>query len=195
MAARGGEQRFLRALSGYRKVNLDTNPIVYYFGGGEPYGRLMKALFGLVDRGSLQVVISRIVQMELLVKPIRDGDLDAVGEVIHFTESTPNVRVEDVSQLIVVQAAFVRADSLDVRDKGRDKNRAADDCKCEDKGLVVPDCLVVATGIVEGCDATITNDRRWRQTLKRLALRPPMAHGPVYLNLPPTLYLHEYVDS
>jgi predicted nucleic acid-binding protein len=130
LAARGGEQRFLRALSGYRKVNLDTNPIVYYFGGGEPYGRLMKALFGLVDRGSLQVVISRIVQMELLVKPIRDRDLDAVGEVIHFTESTPNVRVEDVSQLIVVQAAFVRADSLDVRDKGRDKNRAADGCKC-----------------------------------------------------------------
>ena len=195
MAARGGEHRFLEALSGCRKVNLDTNPVVYYFGGGEPYGTLMGALFRLVDEGSLEVVMSRIVQMELLVKPIRERNLDAVGEVIHFTERTPNVRMVDLFHHVVVQAAFVRADSLDIRDEGRDEDKAADGRKCREAGLAVPDCLVVATGIVTQCDATITNDRRWRRTLERLALRPPMARGPQFLNLPPTLYLHEYVDD
>lgn len=194
MAAQGRQRRFLEALSGCRRVNLDTNPVVYYFGGGEPYGRLMRALFGLVRKGSLEVVISRIVQMELLVKPIRDKDLDAAGEVIHFMRTTPNLEVADVSLPIVIEAAFVRADSLDVRDEGRNE-AAADDRKGEEGGLVVPDCLVIATGMVTQCDATITNDRRWRRTLEKLALHPPMAHGPEFLNLPPTLYLHEYVDN
>jgi predicted nucleic acid-binding protein len=155
----------------------------------------MGALFRLVDEGSLEVVMSRIVQMELLVKPIRERNLDAVGEVIHFTERTPNVRMVDLFHHVVVQAAFVRADSLDIRDEGRDEDKAADGRKCREAGLAVPDCLVVATGIVTQCDATITNDRRWRRTLERLALRPPMARGPQFLNLPPTLYLHEYVDD
>lgn len=194
MAAQGRQRQFLDALSACRRVNLDTNPVVYYFGGGEPYGTLMRALFELVDKGSLEVVISRIVQMELLVKPIREGNLDAVGEVIHFMERTPNVRVVDVFHHVVVQAAFVRADSLDIRDEGRNRE-TADDRESNQGGLVVPDCLVVATGIVTQCDATITNDRRWRRTLERLALRPPMARGPELLNLPPTLYLHEYVDN
>jgi predicted nucleic acid-binding protein len=172
LAERGGEQRFLRALSGCRRVNLDTNAVIYYFGGGEPYGRLMKTLFGLVDEGSLEVVISGIVQMELLVKPIREGNLDAVDEVIQFTERTPNVLVADVSRPVVMQAAFVRAD-----------------------GLQVADSLVLSTGIVTGCDATITNDRRWQRPLTRLARRSPMAHGDKYLHVPRMLYLDEFVDS
>jgi predicted nucleic acid-binding protein len=172
LAARGGEQRLLRALSGCARVNLDTNAVIYYFGGGEPYGRLMKALFGLVDRGSLEVVISGIVQMELLVKPIREGNLDAVGEVIHFTERTPNIRVVDVSRPVVMQAAFVRAD-----------------------GLEVADSLVLSTGIVAECDATVTNDKRWRLPLARLARRPPMARGDGELRLPRLLCLDEFVDS
>lgn len=194
MAAQGRQQQFLEALSGCRRVNLDTSPFVYYFGGGEPYGALMRVLFGLVDRGSLEVVVSRIVQMELLVKPIREGNLDALDEVINFTERTPNVRVVDVFHQVVVQAAFVRANSLDVRDEGRNEE-TSNDGGYKERGLVVPDCLVVATGIVTQCDATITNDRRWRRTLERLALRPPMARGPELLNLPPTLYLYEYADN
>jgi len=193
LAAQGKQRQFIEALSGFRRVNLDTNPIVYYFGGGEPYGTLMRALFRLVDKGPLEVVMSRIVQMELLVKPIREGNLDAVGEVIHFTERTPNVRVVDLSSPVVFQAASVRAYSLDIRDEGR--NREAADDREEERGLVVPDCLVVATGVVTQCDATITNDRRWRRTLERLSVRPPMARGPEFLNLPPTLYLHEYTDN
>ena len=172
MAARGRERRFLEALSGCRKVNLDTNAVIYYFGGGEPYGRLMKALFGLVGRGSLEVVISGIVQMELLVKPIREGNLDAVDEVVHFTERTPNVQVVDVSRPVVMQAAFVRAD-----------------------GLEVADSLVLSTGIVTECDATITNDKRWRLALARLARRPPIARGDVLLKLPRLLSLDEFVDN
>jgi predicted nucleic acid-binding protein len=164
LAAQGGQQRFLRALSGCRRVNLDTNAVIYYFGGKEPYGRLMKALFGLVDRGSLEAVMSAIVQMELLVKPIREKNLDAVGEVIQFTESTPNVRVVDVSRLVVMEAAVVRAD-----------------------GLEVADSLVLATGMMDGCDATVTNDKRWQRALVRLAQRPG--------KLPRLLCLDEFVDS
>jgi predicted nucleic acid-binding protein len=172
LAERGGEQQFLSALSGCHTVNLDTNAVIYYFGGRAPYGGLMKALFGLADRGSLEIVISAIVQMELLVKPIAEGNLDAVGEVIHFTERTPNVRVVDVSRPIVGQAAFIRAD-----------------------GLSVADSLVLATGIVEECDATVTNDRRWKRPLARFARRSPMARGQKKLELPRHLCLDDFVKS
>ena len=172
MATPGGQQRFLGELSRCRRVNLDTNILIYYLGGESRYAGLVKGLFRLVDEGSLEIVISAIVQMELLVAPIRKGDFNAMERVVDLTERQPNLEVAQVSRVIVGGAAWLRAD-----------------------GLEVPDALIVATGIVTQCDAALTNDGRWRSSLAKFAQRPPMAHGDVFLTLPRMLYLDEFVGS
>lgn len=172
MEESSGIRRFVEALSTCHRVSLDTNAVIYYLSSTGPYGVLMGHLFRLVEQGSLDVVLSSIVQMELLIAPIKRGDSDAFAEVIDFTEKTPNLRTIDSSRSIVLQAAFARAD-----------------------GLEVPDSLIVATGIVAQCDAIVTNDGRWRGALRRMTQRQPMVQGDAPLTLPPILYLDNFVDS
>ena len=166
-------------------MNLDTNILIYHLEDERRYASLVKPLFERAVEGSLEIVISAIAFMEALVGPIRSGNTDLLERLINMADAHPNVWVEEVSRPIVVQAAFIRADSLDVR--GKDQG---------EKALAVADCLVLATGIVTGCEATITNDkRRWRRTLERLARRPPVARGDVFLRPPRMLYLDEFVDN
>lgn len=163
----------MKALSECRRVNLDTNVLVYYLEDQAPYAELMEALFRLVSEAQLEAVISSIAQMELLVKPIRDGDLKATGEIIELTERTPNLRVVDVSRPVALYAAVVRAQGLDV-----------------------PDALIVATGAFAECDATITNDGRWRRAVEAVGVRgPAVIRGETRLNMPEIIYLHDYADG
>lgn len=172
MATPSGQHRFLEKLSPCRRVNLDTNVLIYYLEDEPSRSELVAGLFRMVFGGSLRAVISAIVQMELLVKTIQTNDLERAQRVIELTELKPQVEIFDVTRPVVMQAAFARAE-----------------------GLEVPDAIVLATGIVGECDATITNDRHWRRPLTRLAQRPPMAHGDKYLRLPRMIYLDEFVDS
>jgi len=139
-----------------------------------PYADLMEAVFRRVSDGELEAVLSSITQMELLVKPIKDHNLDLVDKVNGLIEQTENLTVIDVSRPVVLQAAVIRA-----------------------AGLTVPDSLIMATGVVTECDATITNDGRWRRIVDSLRSRPPMLRGyeRVPLHMPKIIYLSDYVDG
>ena len=172
MARPRGETRFIANLSVCRRVNLDTNALVYYLEDRRPYADLMEAVFRRVSSGELEAVVSSIAQMELLVKPVRERDLRAMDEVLEFTERTANLSVVDVSRPVAMQAAVIRAEGLDV-----------------------PDSLIVATGAVAECDATITNDGAWRRVVEALRRRPPMMRGDAVLGIPKVIYLSDYVES
>lgn len=172
MARPRRENRFLETLSGCRRVNLDTNTLVYYLEDRGPQADLMEAVFRRVSSGELEAVVSSIAQMELLVKPIREHNLGAIGEVVEFTERTANLSVVDVSRVVALQAAVIRAEGLDV-----------------------PDSLIVATGAVSECDATITNDGGWRRVVEALGRRPPTMRGVVPLTMPKIIYLNDYVEG
>jgi predicted nucleic acid-binding protein len=167
-----GEARFIANLSTCRRVNLDTSALIYYLEDRRPYADLMEAVFRRVSSGELEAVVSSIAQMELLVRPIRERDLEVVGEVIEFTEQTANLTVVDVSRAVAMQAAVIRAE-----------------------GLGVPDSLIVATGAVAECDATITNDGGWRRVVEALRRRPPLMRGEVRLSMPKVVLLNDYVDG
>lgn len=167
-----GEARFIEALSTCRRVNIDTNTIIYYFAGGSPQGLLAKALFGMVIRKELEAVISAIVQMELLIRPVREGDTEAASEILAFTEQTPNLKVVDASRPVVIHAATLRAE-----------------------GLSIPDSLIISTGMVEECDAVVTNDGGWRQAIAKISPRSSIVPRPALsLPMPKVLYLNDFVD-
>lgn len=172
MAKPRGEARFLDALAGCRRVNLDTNVVIYYLEDRRPYADLMETVFELIDTGALEAVLSSIVQMELLVKPIRENDLDAVDEIMEFVEQTANLSVFEVSRVVALQAAVIRAE-----------------------GLPVPDALIVATGAAAECDATITNDHDWQRTLDALRRQPALIRGDAPRAMPRIIYLKDYVST
>jgi predicted nucleic acid-binding protein len=167
-----GEARFIDALSACRRVNLDTNALIYYLEDRRPYADLMEAVFELIDRGELEAVVSSIAQMELLVKPIRENDLEAVDEIMEFTEQTANLRMFEVSRAVALQAALIRAE-----------------------GLPVPDALIIATGAAAECDATITNDGDWRRAVEVLAQRPAPIRGDAPPPMPRIIYLKDYIAT
>jgi len=72
----GGQSRFLNMLSKYRRVNLDTNVLIYPLENEPRYASLVAPLFERAVEGSLEIVVSAIAFMEALVGPIRSGNLD-----------------------------------------------------------------------------------------------------------------------
>jgi len=169
LATPGGQQRFLTELARCRRVNLDTNILVYYLEDEPRRSELVTGLFRLVFGGSLEAVISVVVQMELLVKAIKTGDPDRAERVMELTDL---LRVVGVSPLLAMEAAVVRA-----------------------AGLQVADALVLATGIVAECDATLTNDRRWERALPALDRWPSITGSHVDFSSHLLLYLDDFLKS
>ena len=81
-------------------------------------------------------LISTIVEMELLVKPLRDRNFSTVNRIEVFLRGTPNLIVRSLDRVVARRAADVRART----------------------GLAQFDAVIAATAMEERCDAIIGND-------------------------------------
>ena len=79
---------------------------------------------------------SAIVELEVLVKSIRERDNDPHDSVETFLQQRPNLTVRSVDRIIARRAADIRAHTR----------------------LLPMDAIIVATAIEERCDAIIGND-------------------------------------
>ena len=129
--------RWLTAISGCRRVALDTNAVIYTLQGVYPYSELLRHLFELLDRGLMTALVSTIVEAEVLVKPLRERDAHALEMTQLFFLRAPNLSVRIVDRTVSAAAASIRANT----------------------GLRLPDALIAATAAVDRCDAIIGNDR------------------------------------
>ena len=128
--------RWLVDLRAHRRVALDTNVVIYALEGVEPYGVLAQHLFRMMERGFTLATVSTVVEAETLVKPLRDRNRLALERIELFFRNSPNLRFRSLDRTIARRAARVRATSR----------------------LALPDAIVVATALEEGCDALIGND-------------------------------------
>ena len=165
MGTRDGQGEFLAVLASCRKVNLDTNAFVYHLRQEPRYGPLMEVLFRMAAERRLEIVASAVVQLELLVQPMRRRLLEEAETVLELTEQHPNIRIVDVSRPVTLAAAAIR---------GRTR-------------LKVPDAIVLATGAVERCGLTIGNDVDCQQASLALSNLEIMAQEalplPLYVRL------------
>ncbi len=97
-----------------------------------PYAALIAEAIGQVERGLSVGVVSAVVEMELLVKPLRDADTLFVEKLGVFFRKVPNTQVRPVARV----GAEVRASA----------------------GMRTPGAIIAATALVERCDAIIGND-------------------------------------
>ena len=123
-------------LSSLRRIAFDSNALIYFLEDREPYSTYVAQAVALMDRGHALGFVSTIVEMEILVKPIRERDASAHDRAEIFLRERPNLNVRAVDRLIARRAADIRARTR----------------------LAPLDAIIVATGLEERCDAIVGND-------------------------------------
>lgn len=125
-------------LASIRRVGFDTNALIYFIRSVAPYASLIADAVAMIVQGGALGVLSTVVEVELLVRPLRDRDGDSLDKVEFLLQRTPNFLIRPVDRAVARRAADVRART----------------------GLSVPDAIIVATALEERCDAIIGNDAR-----------------------------------
>lgn len=104
----------------------------------QPYLRVLLPLLDRVRDDEAIMVLSAITEAELLVKPERDGNREAV-EMIEDFLSEDGIYVVEMSRSIARRAARLRP-----------VNR-----------ISIADAVIMATAIETGCDLLLGNDTAW----------------------------------
>ena len=123
-------------ISSLRRVAFDTNALIYFLEAIEPYEPYIARAVANLEAGQTLGFVSSVVEMELLVKPIREGNAGARDKAEIFFRGTHNLAIRAVDRVIARRAAEVRARTR----------------------LEPLDSIIVATALEERCDAIIGND-------------------------------------
>jgi len=121
-------------------LGIDTMVFIYHFEENPAYGPLTRALFQLIEDGDIKGVTSTLSVMEILVKPKRLGDLAAIEDYKYALTNFPNLRLRCLDLEVAEKVAEMRAR----------------------RNLRPPDAIQLATCMVEGASAFITNDAQLR---------------------------------
>jgi predicted nucleic acid-binding protein len=124
------------AFKSVQLVGVDTAPFIYYVEQHPTYFTLTKAIFERVSKDLLLVSASALALTEVLMKPIQATNTHLHQEYRDLLLNTKNVSTIAIDINIAVRAAELRATY----------------------NLKTPDALHVASAIVAGCDAFLTND-------------------------------------
>lgn len=123
------------------RVLLDASACIYYLDRPSDDARrqLVAPVVRAAEAGKIDLVISAVTVTELLVAPLRNHDTRSEAAVRLFTGAL--CRVSPASAAIADRAARLRAHHH----------------------LATPDALVYATGLIEGAEAIVGNDARWKR--------------------------------
>jgi len=130
------------ALGSVERVLLDSSVLIAFHSPAELAHPLAEHLLARIaaDDDPLHGSYSVISAIELLVRPIRTG-LERFTFMHAFLTQFPHLTELSVDMVVAVQAANLRATM----------------------GLTLPDAVVVGSALLAGCEASITNDARWKQ--------------------------------
>ncbi|MEP7109667.1 MAG: type II toxin-antitoxin system VapC family toxin [Ferruginibacter sp.] len=117
-------------------VFLDTSPLIYFIEGKSDYQERLEKLFNLNDENYFKFLTSAITLLEVLVKPLKEGETKIVEQSKTILTNADGIDIFDITTPIAVKAAEIRA-KYNIR---------------------TPDALQIATAIVHKADYFLTND-------------------------------------
>lgn len=123
-----------------KTVFLDTAPLIYFIEGHSSYQRALASLFELNDAGGFMLLTTTITLLEVLVKPLREGNLAVARQYRDILTNAPNIEILDVSTSMAEKAALLRATH----------------------NLKTPDSIQLAAALEAGADYFLTNDLKLR---------------------------------
>lgn len=124
------------ALKGVSQIYLDTAPVIYYVQGVTPFFPVVDALFQEIEKGKLRAISSPVTLAECMVLPLRLGDSALQQNFLDLLTNTQGITLANIDVAVGRLAADIEA-----------RYR-----------LKLPDALQIATALVAGCEAFLTND-------------------------------------
>ncbi|HVP77327.1 MAG TPA: type II toxin-antitoxin system VapC family toxin, partial [Thermodesulfobacteriota bacterium] len=121
-----------------RSVALDTMIFIYAFEEHPAYLPILKSFFHVLEKGEMSAVTSALTITECLVQPYRKKDFVLSAQYLFLFRNFPNLSIIPLTDDIAERAAFLRAQH----------------------NLRTPDAIQLATALVSGCHAFLTNDDR-----------------------------------
>ena len=119
-------------------IFLDTVPLIYFIEGSSPYQDKLKKVFEDNDKGNFTFITSSITLLEVLVKPLRDGQSALANKYKNILTKAAGIEVFDITIDLASKAAELRAKY----------------------NLRTPDAIQLATAIDNKAAFFLTNDLR-----------------------------------
>lgn len=126
-------------MTDFKKVFLDTSPVVYYLECNELYQLNMKKFWK--EYGECDYVTSAVTVTEYLTYPYQQNNLKLINAFYAFVNGM-DIEIKSIDKTIADKAAQIRADY---------------------KFFKTMDALQLATACLSGCDLFLTNDKQLRQ--------------------------------
>lgn len=123
-------------LIGVQRLYVDSAPLIYYVEENPAYLARMRTIVSIIEITDLVAYSSVLTLAEVLVLPLRKGDLGLVQAYKEILLAGDDYELIAVTPEIAVTAAEIRARY----------------------GLGTPDALHVASAVATHCDALLTND-------------------------------------
>ncbi|HEY7153656.1 MAG TPA: PIN domain-containing protein [Gemmataceae bacterium] len=122
-------------------IYVDTSSVIYRVERIEPYLTASVPLWDALDAGLVQVVTSELCLLEVLVKPLRDGNAALASLFRTVLLGTVGLNVLPIARSILESAAQLRAGH----------------------NLKTPDAIHAATSLAHGASLFVTNDVGFRR--------------------------------
>jgi predicted nucleic acid-binding protein len=122
-------------------VYVDTSPIIYLVEPVEPYLSASAPLWAALNAGTQPVVTSQLTLLEVLVKPLHDGNVVVANLFRSVLLGTVGLSCVPITIPILEGAAQIRAAH----------------------NLKAPDAIHAATALDAGCVLFVTNDIGFRR--------------------------------
>ncbi len=119
-------------------IALDTNLFIYVFEQQPVYGEKAKALLEQVEDWIISAIASAVSLTEILVKPIREGNLTLEKQYKLLFSHFPNLSILPVNHMVAERAACLRVKY----------------------NMKIPDALILASALAANAKLFITNDQR-----------------------------------
>ncbi len=127
----------LRDLEGRQGVVIDTMVFIYLFEDHPTFGDLCENLFNQIKDGLFSAIVTPITAAEVLVKPLKLGQLSIADNYRNAIRNMPNLSNIKFDAEIGFMAGSLRAKYA----------------------LLLPDLFQVAAALTQPANALITNDR------------------------------------
>jgi predicted nucleic acid-binding protein len=118
-------------------VAIDTAPLIYFIEQHPGYIERVRPFFASLAEGRFRAVTSTVTLLEVLVRPLRQGDDALAHQYNDILLSSPSIAALPVTYATAQEAAELRARH----------------------GLKTPDAIQLAVALHEGAAALLTNDR------------------------------------
>ena len=133
--------KLVSAFQDVRRIYIDTTPLIYLVERNPDYFANMLGIVDYIETEQLQVFTSVITLAEILVQPLKLGNIDIAQEYHDILFDRQEYTMVAITAEIAISAAAIRARY----------------------GLRTPDAMHAATAIQSECDAILTNDRDFRR--------------------------------